>query len=291
MDDSRKAGELLKEARKGSKKNLEGISQTLFINRETLEKIENCEYKDVKNGTVYMLGFARNFATEVGLDPNEITRMIKRELGISVDRRLMTPNKRSLEGEILDDTYHLEQFEKITNNNPVANKVANYSQKILTLIKMFFNFFNFFNRKSIGKNILHFFKIITLIFIIIIITIFYFNKETTLSYFKVPVNTEFGPENKDKYVVSIQAEKTSWIKVENTLSQEIIFSRLLEQGSVYYAPLEKNLAVSVPQGGLISVYFSRDFIGELGSEDMLTHKIPLEQNAVRLHKSEDGTVE
>ena len=68
-----KAGEMLRNARTTGrrKREIPTIAKQLCIREEFLEALENCEYTKIPE-VVYILGFARNYAMELGLNPDEI---------------------------------------------------------------------------------------------------------------------------------------------------------------------------------------------------------------------------
>ena len=72
------AGEMLRNARTTGrrKREIPTIAKQLCIREEFLEALENGDYNAIPE-TVYVLGFARNYAMELGLDPDEIVAKIK----------------------------------------------------------------------------------------------------------------------------------------------------------------------------------------------------------------------
>ena len=76
------AGEMLRHARTTGrrKRELGTIAKQLCIKEEFLEAIENGEYNKIPE-VVYVLGFARNYATELELDPVEIVAKNQRRNG------------------------------------------------------------------------------------------------------------------------------------------------------------------------------------------------------------------
>ena len=63
------------------KREISTIAKQLCIAEEFLEALENGDYKKIPE-IVYVLGFARNYAMELGLDPDMVVNKIKAELGI-----------------------------------------------------------------------------------------------------------------------------------------------------------------------------------------------------------------
>ena len=80
------AGEMLRNARTTGrrKRELPTIAKQLCIREEFLDALENGNYNAIPE-TVYILGFARNYAMELGLNPDEIVAKIKKEMGLTSD--------------------------------------------------------------------------------------------------------------------------------------------------------------------------------------------------------------
>ena len=80
------AGEMLRNARTTGrrKREIPTISKQLCIREEFLEALENGNYSVIPE-PVYILGFARNYAMELGLNPDEVVEKIKKEMGLASD--------------------------------------------------------------------------------------------------------------------------------------------------------------------------------------------------------------
>ena len=80
------AGEMLRNARTTGrrKREIPTIAKQLCIREEFLEALENGDYNAIPE-TVYILGFARNYAMELGLEPEEVIAKIKKEMGLLTD--------------------------------------------------------------------------------------------------------------------------------------------------------------------------------------------------------------
>ncbi len=80
------AGEMLRNARTTGrrKREISTIAKQLCIREEFLDALENGNYNVIPE-TVYILGFARNYAMELGLNPDEIVAKIKKEMGLTSD--------------------------------------------------------------------------------------------------------------------------------------------------------------------------------------------------------------
>ena len=80
------AGEMLRNARTTGrrKREIPTISKQLCIREEFLEALETGNYSVIPE-PVYILGFARNYALELGLNPDEVVAKIKKEMGLKSD--------------------------------------------------------------------------------------------------------------------------------------------------------------------------------------------------------------
>ena len=78
------AGEILREARTTGrrKREIPTIAKQLCIREEFLTALEEGDYTALPE-VVYILGFARNYAMELGVDPDMIVEKIKKELGVA----------------------------------------------------------------------------------------------------------------------------------------------------------------------------------------------------------------
>ena len=81
-------GEILRNARTTGrrKREIQTISKLLCIREEFLQALEDGDYGALPE-PVYVLGFARNYAMELGLNPDEIVTKLKREMGQETRRQ------------------------------------------------------------------------------------------------------------------------------------------------------------------------------------------------------------
>ena len=82
------AGEMLHNARTTGrrKREIPTIAKLLCIREEFLEALESGNYRVIPED-VYILGFARSYAVELGLNPDEVIEKLKRELGIAAEEK------------------------------------------------------------------------------------------------------------------------------------------------------------------------------------------------------------
>lgn len=73
-DDSIFTGELLRQIRESQKITLKEISQRTRISVASLAALETEKYEDLPNARVYVRGFVRCLAVEIGLDKDQVSR-------------------------------------------------------------------------------------------------------------------------------------------------------------------------------------------------------------------------
>ena len=80
------AGEMLRTARTTGrrKREISTIAKQLCIREEFLQALEDGNYTLLPE-LVYILGFARNYAMELGIDPDIIVKKIKQEMCVESD--------------------------------------------------------------------------------------------------------------------------------------------------------------------------------------------------------------
>ena len=86
LNNDMSAGEMLRMARTTGrrKREISTIAKQLCIREEFLQALEDGNYT-VLPELVYILGFARNYAMELGIDPDIVVKKIKKEMGIESD--------------------------------------------------------------------------------------------------------------------------------------------------------------------------------------------------------------
>ena len=232
------AGDMLKNARTTGrrKREIPTIAKQLCIREEFLEALEEGNYAVIPE-QVYILGFARNYAMELGLNPDEIVEKIKQEMGVDAD---------------------------CAKNNDDETACAMPSIKEESWVKvMFVKFYQF-----IYQHWQWFAAAVVLMLAVAAVFVFVLGsnaatdaqkKVTTENNtqivtdvmpvadsgetvaddntpaFNVDVREVFGTDNKDKANVVLQAIQESWVKVEDGRGNTV-FSRVLVPGDVYYVP-------------------------------------------------------
>ena len=252
-----KVGEILRNARTlgRRKREISTISKQLCIKEEFLQALEDGNYKVIPE-TVYILGFARNYAVELGLDPDEIVNRIKKELGLLSD----------CEDE--EETGIMGGACAVPGNDITEKK----SNKKDFLTKIY---------KFIHKNWL-WFTIGIAVFVIAIIALVIFLPKTSNESietstevvqvsevlepkYKLDVRDRFGTENIEKAEVVLQANQESWVKVEDARGNTI-FSRVLVPGDIYYVPVGEKYKATFGNAGGIDIWVNGKLAPKQGAD-------------------------
>lgn len=243
------AAQMLREARTNGrrKRELSTLSKLLCIREEYLEALEKGKYTLIPE-LVYILGFARNYAIELGLNPEEIVEKIKNEMGIVNEFE-----SDSEEDEISSE--NLNEPEKATKKSIILGKFSKYLYK---------------NWKWLTASV-----IALVIAIASISLILNLASQSGDSYqatdvvtpepsYKQDVREKFGTENRAKSTVILQATQESWVKIEDPRGNTV-FSRVLVPGDVYYVPAGDNFKATLGNAGGIDVWVNGDLIAKLGA--------------------------
>ena len=238
------AGEMLRNARTTGrrKREISTIAKQLCIREEFLQALEEGNYTFIPE-TVYILGFARNYAMELGLNPDEIVTKIKQEMGV-------IPGACSASGD---------------NNDEEGPTCARPSLKVENPTKAFFiRIYQFIYQHWIWFAG-------ALAAIILLVTILSLvgggNNEEKLQdttevvavsekkepEYKLTVRERFGTENRKKANVILQATQESWVKIEDARGNTE-FSRVLVTGDVYYVPVGDKYKATFGNAGGIDIW-------------------------------------
>lgn len=249
-------GEILRNARTTGrrKREIPTVSKQLCIREEFLQALEDGNYKLIPE-TVYILGFARNYAMELGLDPDEIVNKLKREMGLVAE----------------DEDVGADVG---TDDNVVADGEKWY-QRIWTR-----------SVKFIRRHWVWFVSgVVILLALIGGITFWAMSGRTsgvtpetpteiTLTApidvdaepkYNADVRERFGTENAENASVVLQAIQESWVKVEDARGNTI-FSRVLVPGDVYYVPGGDGYTAVFGNAGGVDVWVNGVLAPKQGAE-------------------------
>ena len=252
-------GEMLRNARTTGrrKREIQTIAKLLCIREEFLEALESGDYHKIPE-VVYVLGFARNYAMELGLDPNEIVSKIKREMGMTADA---------------DDADDGADDADVASG---AAKRKNASVGILIARA----------RRYVVRHWMWFFGALVLIVAAVAAGLVILNAghntaapvatdaaavvetvDTTPTgpAYSIAIREQFGTENAANANVILQAVQESWVKVEDARGNTI-FSRVLVPGDVYYVPGGTRYSAIFGNAGGIDVWVNGRLAPKQGAE-------------------------
>ena len=270
------AGEMLKNARTTGrrKREISTISKLLCIREEFLTALEEGNYRVIPED-VYIFGFARSYAVELGLNPEEVIAKLKRELGIVQDKN---KDEDKEEIEVKNDTpKHHIKFNKEILVNWFKNAVK-YVRKhwiwfaagagaLVVLIVVLVWLFGASNDsvKDVNANNLADESVALVI------------KEPDFRY---PVHEKFDVKNSKEARVVLQAEKESWVKIEDARGSSV-FSRVLIAGDVYYLPAGDKFKATFGNVGAIDVWVDGQLIKKLGPANTKKTGISMAPDALK----------
>lgn len=269
------AGEMLKNARTTGrrKREISTISKLLCIREEFLTALEEGNYRVIPED-VYILGFARSYAVELGLNPDEVILQLKKELG------LIKETKENKEEEIEVKPIVQKQTVKID-----MESVKKWFKSAWEYVKKHWVWF----ASGLGALIL---------VIVLAVVLFGGNKETETVApvevvenvaekeevkepdFRFPVHEKFETKNSKEARVVLQAEKESWVKIEDARGSSV-FSRVLVPGDVYYMPNGDKFKATFGNVGAIDVWVDGQLIKKLGPANTKKTGISMAPDALK----------
>lgn len=248
------AGEMLRNARTTGrrKREIPTISKQLCIREEFLEALENGDYGVIPE-PVYILGFARNYAMELGLNPDEIVNKIKKEMGMVSDCAAA------------DDDEDVSACAMPSIKEESWGKVA--FGKVYQFIYQHWIWF------AVG----------VVAVVAIVATVLMLSPateeveqpaevapvvETTIKEpeYKQEVRERYGTKNREKANVILQAAKESWVKIEDGRGNTVI-SQVLVPGDVYYVPAGDNYKATFGNAGGIDVWVNGVLVPDVGPDN------------------------
>ena len=254
-------GEILRNARTTGrrKREIPTISKQLCIREEFLQALEDGNYNVIPEN-VYILGFARNYAMELGLDPDEIVNKLKREMGLVAECGT-------------DDASDAQSC-------TVADKEKWYRGlwgRSLKFIRRNWIWF-------VAGGVLALAIVGTLVALNL-------NHESDSSdvqsvetvapaasvmepEYNVDVRERFGTENAENADVILQATQESWVKVEDARGNTA-FSRVLVPGDVYYVPSGDEYTAIFGNAGGVDVWVNGKLAPKQGADHVRVSGISL----------------
>ena len=269
------AGEMLKNARTTGrrKREIATISKLLCIREEFLTALEEGNYRIIPED-VYILGFARSYAVELGLDPDEVIAKLKKELGITKDKKEVKEIKEDVEPKVKIKP------EKNLDMPDVIKWFKNASQYVKKHWVWFLS------------------GLVVLLLVVACVVIFVNGKDGNTQNveavkpsveevatipepdFRYPIHEKFDAKNAKESHVVLQAEKESWVKIEDARGTSI-FSRVLVPGDVYYLPSGDKFKATFGNVGAIDVWVDGRLIKKLGPANTKKTGISMSPDALK----------
>ncbi len=242
------AADMLKNARLTGrgKRSISTISKVLRIREEYLEALEAGNYALISE-LVYILGFARNYAMELGLNPEVVIEKIKNELGVN------TNAEDDMDLDLINDS----EKESVKEDS-LVNKLKKHKLivigGIVALVVIIVAVFAFGGgEKQVTEN-----RNALVVNPVEIVT----TPKHEITY-NLPIAKEYGIENREDANVVIQADKESWVKIVNG-SGDNLFSLVLLPGDIYYVPVGDKISATIGNAGGIDVWVNGKLVPKLG---------------------------
>ncbi len=98
--------------------------------------------------------------------------------------------------------------------------------------------------------------------------------------FRYPVREKFDAKNRKGSRVILQAEKESWVRIDDAKGNSV-FSRVLLPGDVYYMPAGDNFKATFGNVGAIDVWVDGQLINKLGTVNTRKSGISMAPSALK----------
>ncbi|MBO5739962.1 MAG: DUF4115 domain-containing protein [Alphaproteobacteria bacterium] len=244
------AGQMLHNARTTGrrKREIPTIAKQLCIREEFLEALEKGDYAVIPE-PVYILGFARNYAMELGLDPDEIVAKIKKEMGLTADCTdsddVTACAMPSIEEESWAKVYFVKVYQFIYQHWIwFAGAVVAIALVVLGIVLL--------SGPEKAEEVATLAPVVEEVI-------------STEPEYKLTVRERFGTDNRDKANVILQASQESWVKVEDGRGNTV-FSRVLVPGDVYYVPVGNKYKATFGNAGGIDIWVNGKLIPDAGAD-------------------------
>jgi len=249
------AGEMLHNARTTGrrKREIPTIAKLLCIREEFLEALESGNYRVIPED-VYILGFARSYAVELGLNPDEVIEKLKRELGIAAEEKeVVEPEVKKETPKIKFNKEFFVKYFKIAWNYVKKHWIWFASGFALVVVAVVLLIVLLGGDKPAQENVEA-----TANETLVVAT-----TTVVAPDFRFPVREKFNEKSIKESRVVLQAEKESWVKVEDARGNTV-FSRVLVPGDVYYMPLSDKFKGTFGNAGGIDVWVDGQLVKKVG---------------------------
>lgn len=249
------AGEMLRNARTTGrrKREIPTIAKQLCIREEFLEALENGDYNVIPE-PVYILGFARNYAMELGLNPDDVVMKIKKEMGLLADCAAADDADVSA---CAMPSIKEESWIKILFGKIYQFIYQNWKWFLGGLIGVIILVVALVMLQPSDAPVAENTENASVVSVV---------SESNDPEFKQEVRERFGSDNRDKAEVILQAAQESWVKVEDSRGNTV-FSRVLVPGDVYYVPAGKKYKATFGNAGGVDVWVNGALIPDVGADN------------------------
>ncbi|MDR3208783.1 MAG: DUF4115 domain-containing protein [Rickettsiales bacterium] len=239
MNEEMTAGQMLRYIRTTGRRRreLNTIARLLCIKEEFLDALENDDFDKIPE-LVYILGFARNYAMELDLDPYIIVDKIKKQMGLFEE----------------EDSVEIEGEEPtgILDKAPRTSWIGDWLRKNSKIILI-----AFLSAIIVGSAS-----------VVILETVktgepAQESVEIASTKFNMPVGREYGVKNRDYANIVLQATGTTWVQIKNTAGN-VVFEHSMVAGDVYYA-LNGSTA-TIGNSGALDIWVNGREIPKIGGE-------------------------
>ncbi|MBR4892140.1 MAG: helix-turn-helix domain-containing protein [Alphaproteobacteria bacterium] len=263
------AGEMLHNARTTGrrKREIPTIAKQLCIREEFLEALESGNYNAIPE-TVYVLGFARNYAMELGLDPNEIVEKIKKEMGLISDCATDDEDVSSCAMPSIKQEEHWAKILFVKCYQFIYQHWQWFAGALLAIILTIVLIATLSSDtaevKPANDN-----EVVV--------------EEVKTENYNLPVRERFGTDNRDSADVVLQAAQESWVKVEDGRGNTV-FSRVLVPGDVYYVPAGDKYKATFGNAGGIDIWVNGKLVPDAGADHARKSGISLSPKSLMAKK-------
>lgn len=245
------AGQMLHNARTTGrrKREIPTIAKQLCIREEFLEALENGDYAAIPE-PVYILGFARNYAMELGLNPDEVVAKIKKEMGLTsdcvdTDDDVSACAMPSIKEENWTKVYFVKAYQFVYQNWIwFVGAIVAIALVVFGIVLL--------SPSDTPEEVVPAETVIEEVV-------------STEPEYKLTVRERFGTDNREKASVILQASQESWVKVEDGRGNTV-FSRVLVPGDVYYAPVGNKYKATFGNAGGIDIWVNGVLVPDAGAD-------------------------
>lgn len=263
------AGQMLHNARTTGrrKREIATIAKQLCIREEFLEALEKGDYTAIRE-PVYVLGFARNYAMELGLNPDEVVTKIKKEMGLTSDcadsdEDVSACAMPSIKEESWSKVYFVKAYQFVYQNWIwFLGAVVAIALVVLGIVLL-----------SPSKT-----EEVAPVAVPVVEEVV-----STEPEYKLTVRERFGTDNREKANVILQASQESWVKVEDGRGNTV-FSRVLVPGDIYYAPVGNKYKATFGNAGGIDIWVNGKLIPDAGADHTRKSGIMLNPESLTAEK-------